>query len=152
MKICEACAEPIEDGRAKNIRFCKRDECLRARQRARWDKYRRKAIEEGTFRGKINDYQRKYRAKTLYGKSYQLSTKYGLTLDDWEAMLEQAGHKCEICGRSEPEVKLCVDHDHATNQVRGVLCRACNRSIGQLGDSAEALLRAAQYLQKAEKR
>jgi hypothetical protein len=40
-----------------------------------------------------------------------------------------------------------VDHDHTTGQVRGVLCFSCNVAIGHLGDSADRVRRAADYLQ-----
>ena len=34
---------------------------------------------------------------------------------------------CPICGREE---NLYVDHDHETNEVRGMLCNGCNRNLG----------------------
>jgi hypothetical protein len=74
--------------------------------------------------------------------------KYGITVADYELLYEAQGGKCGICEKPEPV--LCVDHCHRTNRVRGLLCRACNRSIGQLGDTADALQRAADYLRAAE--
>jgi hypothetical protein len=55
---------------------------------------------------------------------------------------------CECCG-SRPQ-SLCLDHDHRTGKFRGWLCRACNTSIGMLGDDLEGVLKAAQYLQRAK--
>ena len=54
---------------------------------------------------------------------------------------------CQICGNKKD---LCYDHDHITGEFRGVLCRACNRSIGQLGDTYESLLKAVEYLKPKE--
>lgn len=42
---------------------------------------------------------------------------------------------------------LCVDHAHDDGRVRGLLCDNCNRGIGLLGESPDALIRAAAYLQ-----
>lgn len=41
---------------------------------------------------------------------------------------------------------MAVDHDHATNRVRGILCSNCNRGIGLLGDSPEIINKAIDYL------
>lgn len=75
--------------------------------------------------------------------------KYGLTVAEWEAMLEAQGGVCAICG--EPETAknrtvLAVDHDHATGRARGLLCHRCNRLLGHAGDDPEILRRAADYL------
>ena len=43
-----------------------------------------------------------------------------------------------------------VDHDHKTQRVRGMLCHGCNKGIGMLGDTLEAVLAAVEYLQAAE--
>ena len=66
---------------------------------------------------------------------------YGLTVDQYTKMMSRA---CQICGAQGG--KMCIDHDHATGQVRGSLCDNCNRGMGLLGDDAERLLKAAVYL------
>lgn len=53
---------------------------------------------------------------------------------------------CEICGVTEATVTLCVDHNHETGMLRGLLCNNCNAGIGLLGDSADRLEAAAKYL------
>jgi hypothetical protein len=56
---------------------------------------------------------------------------------------------CDCCGTESPvEARWCVDHDHATGRVRGVLCSKCNTAIGKLGDTLEGVLRAVRYLQR----
>jgi hypothetical protein len=42
----------------------------------------------------------------------------------------------------------CVDHDHATGRVRGLLCAACNAALGLLQDNPRVILSAADYLLK----
>ena len=82
----------------------------------------------------------------LKKKDYDLKRLYGIGLEEYNDMLEDQCGGCWICGKTEDT--LCVDHDHGTGEVRGLLCHGCNRGIGLLGDSVDTLLRAAEYLQK----
>ena len=60
--------------------------------------------------------------------------KYGLTPESFNLILESQGNKCalfEICGHTQPGTRFnrwCVDHDHNTGKVRGLLCHTCNSS------------------------
>jgi len=58
-------------------------------------------------------------------------------------MRQQA--RCAICG-TIPET-LCIDHDHETLELRGLLCKNCNTGIGMLQDSADICSSAVSYLQ-----
>jgi hypothetical protein len=58
---------------------------------------------------------------------------YGLSLQDYRAMLERQGKVCGIC--KTPGKPLCVDHCHATGKVRGLLCRDCNLGLGNYKDN-----------------
>lgn len=71
--------------------------------------------------------------------------RYGLTEDDIKWKAAKQGGKCAVCGEVR---KLVVDHDHATNKVRELLCYPCNTGIGNLRDSADVLDAAARYLRK----
>ena len=53
------------------------------------------------------------------------------------------GTPCTCCGAIR---KLFCDHQHATDEFRGYICRECNSGIGLLGDSPEGLQRALAYL------
>jgi len=79
--------------------------------------------------------------------------RYGrMTLAEYDALVEMQDGKCAICGRRADEVtagrmgRLCVDHDHATDKVRGLLCMQCNVALGNFGDNVETLAKATQYL------
>jgi hypothetical protein len=74
--------------------------------------------------------------------------KWGLTLESYQSLHDGQGGACAICGAKHE--RLCIDHDHETGVVRGLLCQLCNRSIGQLGDSFESVQRAADYLWRAK--
>ena len=75
---------------------------------------------------------------------YHLS-RYGITVDDFKAMLTAQGGTCAICGDA-PERRLHVDHDHRTGQVRGLLCTGCNKGIGCFRDDPDRLRGAIRYL------
>ena len=76
------------------------------------------------------------------------AARYGLTADEYDAVIAKANGACELCAATDR--KLVLDHCHATGVIRGVLCTACNTSIGKLGDTSKSLLRAVAYLQKSE--
>lgn len=70
---------------------------------------------------------------------------YGLTITEFDALMARASYRCEICGSKN---RLAIDHDHATNKVRGILCFSCNTGIGSLGDTMDSLKRALSYLEE----
>lgn len=53
--------------------------------------------------------------------------------------------ECAICGTA-PDHSLNVDHCHQTQQVRGLLCRACNLALGLFQDDCERMFRAIRYV------
>ena len=61
-------------------------------------------------------------------------------------MLRDQKGVCAACGRPPHRTRLDVDHDHATNEVRGLLCRGCNLALGGVEDDPQTLLRLIQYL------
>lgn len=87
-----------------------------------------------------------------YRRNAHLRRRYGITEDDYQAMLIAQDGKCAICRRDEDQVinekpkPLSIDHDHVTGAVRGLLCSACNRGIASLGEDPSVLIRASDYL------
>lgn len=77
---------------------------------------------------------------------------FGLTLDEYDDLLQVQEHRCAICreafvfDRSYHARRPCLDHDHATGAFRGVICQTCNRAIGLLGDTYESINAALTYL------
>lgn len=61
-------------------------------------------------------------------------------------MLASSGGLCAIC-RKQTE-KLHIDHNHATGQVRELLCQKCNQGIGCFCEEPEILEKAIAYLKK----
>ena len=75
--------------------------------------------------------------------------RYGLSLQDYRAMCERQGNVCAIC--RTPGKPLCVDHCHATDKVRGLLCRDCNLGLGNYKDNPVFTRAATAYLEAARR-
>jgi predicted nucleic acid-binding Zn ribbon protein len=85
-------------------------------------------------------------------KDAYYSRNYSITLEEYKDLVALNDSKCWICGVHNDDIhnSLAVDHCHTTGKVRGILCHNCNVSIGKLGDTSEALLKAYNYLKKFE--
>lgn len=79
----------------------------------------------------------------------RLRRAYGISLAERDSILKQQEGRCAICAKVEhaSDHRLCVDHDHETGRVRGLLCYNCNRALGYFGESAATLKLALQYLE-----
>ena len=75
---------------------------------------------------------------------------YGMSLEQYDKLLAAQNGGCAICGSKEAKTKrngrFCIDHDHKTGELRGLLCAPCNRGIGLLADDPERLKAASDYL------
>jgi hypothetical protein len=81
--------------------------------------------------------------------------RYGVTKEQYESMVAAQNNLCAICNRPEKDVhqsgrlkSLSIDHCHKTGKVRGLLCFACNSSIGKFDDDVDLLRSAIRYLEK----
>lgn len=81
-------------------------------------------------------------------RNNRLIKKYGITAQQYDALvLEQSG-KCKICFRPPKKRRLCVDHDHRTKRVRGLLCYGCNYNLWYWDKNKSCLVRMVQYLEE----
>lgn len=79
------------------------------------------------------EYMRKWRAENpRRQKDYQLKLKFGISLEQYEQMHEAQHGLCAICRKPSGQLALAVDHDHATDVVRGLLCSLCNVALERL--------------------
>lgn len=93
-------------------------------------------------------------------QNYALWHQHGITLDDYQEMLDEQGGVCKICGSPDPKMggdkvaRFVVEHDHSCcpgqrtcgSCIRGLTCHPCNRLLGQAKDDPEILIKAAAYL------
>lgn len=75
-----------------------------------------------------------------------LVKNYGITLEQYNQILLKQGSVCAICGGLNKNRRLCIDHDHKTGKVRGILCDNCNKGLGNFLDTPTLLLKAVKYL------
>lgn len=74
---------------------------------------------------------------------------YGISENDYDLLLLAQGGVCAICsGACGTGRHLSVDHDHATGQVRALLCASCNNGLGRFKDSPALLRAAASYIEQ----
>lgn len=84
----------------------------------------------------------------IYRKAH-LKRKYGISLEEYDSILNNQNGVCAICNRQETAERntfLSVDHCHKENKIRGLLCNNCNRALGLFGDNIELLKSAIEYL------
>jgi hypothetical protein len=130
--------------------------------------------------GRVNSWQKRHPEKALprsaqwraenkdhvrvYSRDYKdrnrsrererhLSTSYGITLADYDAILSSQDGKCATCGIGAEQAsrkRLFVDHCHETGRVRGLLCDACNKSLGVIEKYRDKLAAMLHYADTAE--
>ena len=109
-----------------------------------------KAEWQSSDKERKNAYNRAYYArighvaKRQYHRDYHLKRTYDLSTKEYDKMYQEQNGRCAIC--DAPHDVLCVDHNHTTSEVRGLLCKNCNSGIGKLSDSPALLHRAISYL------
>lgn len=81
--------------------------------------------------------------KERFARYYRRS-KYGFTEKSYQEFLDNHKRKCALCSSDKD---LVIDHDHATGDVRGLLCSHCNKGLGYFKDNKEALMKGVKYLE-----
>jgi len=95
--------------------------------------------------------------RTRQSRASHIKMKFNISIEKQEEMLKKQENRCAICstlfkkrtdklGRVIPT--FCIDHDHETGTVRGLLCKQCNLGLGNFNDSLDVLLKATEYIKK----
>ena len=167
MKRCKKCGttKPVEDFyRCAGMRDGYRSDCKACNLREKRESYlanpdaakdrARRWQQENPER--LNAYRRARRLEPevkLRERAGHLKRKYGITVQQYDAMLEAQGGGCCICGRPPREdISLHVDHDHSTGNIRGILCFRCNNALADFQDNQHLLQKAADYLDRQDHR
>jgi len=81
---------------------------------------------------------------------------FGLTPDQYQAMVDAQGGVCAICGCPEVTMRagllktLAVDHCHRSGKIRSLLCERCNTVLGKCNDDVELVEKILAYLKQHE--
>lgn len=110
--------------------------------------FKSKSTKDG-YRSQCKDCHQEYQKNnpdTLW--RYSLKFFYGITEDNYNKMFNDQNGCCKGCGihQSNLEKRLCVDHDHETMLVRGLLCQQCNTILGLAKDKQQILENLIEYL------
>lgn len=102
------------------------------------------------FLERSKEHQRQFHSRNPHYERERSWKRQGINIDwaTYEEMVTRVHGHCEVCNR-HLGFKLRVDHDHETGRIRGLLCDSCNVGLGQLGDSYEVVLAAAEYLARS---
>ena len=89
-------------------------------------------------------------------RSSQLKRKYGITVSQYEELLEQQNYRCAICDKHMDDQKnnMHVDHAHTESEfvpagmIRGILCWTCNLKLIGKNTNPNIFEKAAAYLKQ----
>lgn len=88
---------------------------------------------------------RRHTCRSCYALERAART-YNVSIEEIEVLIRDQAGRCRICGQARP---LCIDHDHETGRVRGLLCQPCNHGVGNFRDDPALLAAAADYLARS---
>lgn len=137
-----------KSGFTSTCKECRRQWCYK------WAKANPEKVKEANLKNKPKrkEFYDSEEGKLCSRKAH-LKREYGITLQEYNRMSELQGHVCMICGKGEMNYKnkvLCVDHNHETGQIRGLLCGLCNSGLGKFLESKQLLLNTIKYIEKYE--
>lgn len=133
-RFCGSQCSGLYHRRPKKVLLTKARACRGCKRELPWADFHSQA---NGFNGKNS------RCKTCVNSSVRAAT-YGITKEEILRLELAADGLCQICKRPG---RLCIDHDHSTRMVRGVLCKKCNSAIGLLGDDPKIIRAALDYLE-----
>lgn len=91
----------------------------------------------------------KKQSQNLLHHKHKKYERRGITKEQYDIVFKLQEGKCAICGLPPKDNHaLAMDHNHATNEFRGLLCKECNRALGLFGDNIDVLTNAVNYLKE----
>jgi DNA-directed RNA polymerase subunit RPC12/RpoP len=163
MKFCPKCktkktsdyffkSDKYKDGLSSYCKECSKDYTMEYYRIHKSKIQERVKINAFLNKKKIKKQRKDYRLKhieeikTKKQKEYYFK-KYGITIQEKEAMLKKCSYKCKVCKKKVDLQSGKIDHNHTTGAIRGILCNSCNnRIIGVLESSL--LEKGFEYLRK----
>lgn len=144
MKICNKCLieKPFSNfhiakqGKSSPVlkSFCK--ECMREYQREKYQLLNTTEKRKRREKNPCNTFE--------WRQQYRLKNRFGLTTEEFSAMVLEQNNKCKIC-ECEMDTPQ-IDHNHTTGKVRSLLCRPCNTSLGLVKEDTKILYNMISYI------
>jgi hypothetical protein len=153
MRECTKCGvrkeweEFYRDSRGKNGRCSRCKKCTDG-NKLEW------LNRPGNRQKQANGSAQRYIQDRVRRRFQAIYKKYGVTQEWYDQTLVSQGKGCRICGTDKPgrgdtrRRLFCIDHDHKTGKIRGLLCINCNMVLGAVDDSREILSKAIEYLEE----
>lgn len=159
LKTCTKCCfeKPLTEfysqGASRYRAMCKL--CYASYNRQQHEKHIEKRIAYDAARGSgwERSGREKYKPPEPIKWAKHIQRTYGLSVSEFDAMFAAQGGVCAICRQEcnrSSSTRLCVDHNHATAKVRGLLCFQCNVGLGKFKDTPSLLRTAADYIEMAD--
>ncbi len=87
-----------------------------------------------------------------------LKARFHITSEEYDRLYARQGGVCAICQQPETALSrngtvppLAVDHDHATGEVRGLLCMRCNLLLGMIEKDYDRVEKMFEYIRGGRK-
>ena len=157
--IALKCKKCVHEWRVKRYAENRQQAILDA---AIWKKANRERVNKQVSQDKIDNPEKykKWNEDYYERNKKDINTRaicgyHGLDIQSYEEMIKEQNNQCAICGKIETRkfkgkpMRLCVDHNHETGKIRGLLCHDCNTGLGKFLDSPDLLTKAAIYLMES---
>lgn len=156
---CRRCKNPWHRQKGEEFRICERcrTHCARCDCKLTEDNQCKSVVRYSRYYCMLCIAERKGHYKKDSQRDYKLLNNYGITVNEYEAILVDQGEVCWICQNPPKNKRLAVDHKHKSGErrrnprekrsrVRGLLCWHCNAALGKFKDDSNIMRRAAEYV------
>ncbi len=127
MQIEKLCSKCGKEPRGSHVSYC----------RSCWNTYQ--SVYRKARYASDAEYRRRIKGKIR-------TRLYGISEEEYDELRRQQSGVCAICLTTPTRNALCVDHNHETGAIRGLLCGNCNGAIGMLKEDPTLFANALQYL------
>ncbi len=148
-KTCTKCklTKPVSEfyvqRKGKKVEFIYKPKCKACEIQKSKNEYHSLSIEERQNTRKVRHDKLGFRGR----KNYKLRHLFGISIDEYEEMVEKQNNLCFICSNPPQNgLSLGVDHNHNTGKIRKLLCVNCNTMIGHSKEDVTILERTIEYI------
>lgn len=151
--ICKTCNKEYYKNNIEKIKEFYKKPCNKEYQREYQKEYRKNNVEklkQYYYNRDTEKEKQYYKDNIINTRNNFLKHKFGIDIKQYHQMYKDQDGNCLICGKPQSELKgkLCVDHDHITGKIRGLVCADCNHGLGNFKDTPRILQKAIDYLNK----